>query len=242
MWSFFPTGKIHPMQNATKNILLIALSGLAFATPIAAKATCWEVASESYGIPVNVLKAVAKTESGFNAKAHNGNSNGSYDVGIMQINSSWLPKLEKYGVTEESLRDACTNVKVGAWILSNNAKKLGWNWNAIGAYNVGCAKLEKAECNRRRNRYAWKIHSALNRVGDIGAPTHVVTTYEQGATAVSNKAIHSASDAVQPKKIMVVKLDESDQSMKIAAAPAEYEPREFTVGGFLNYEEVRDDD
>ena len=141
------------MQNATKNFLLIALSGLAFSAPIAAKATCWEATSESYGIPVNVLKAVAKTESGFNAKARNGNSNGSHDVGIMQINSSWLPKLKKYGVTEDSLHDACTNIKVGAWILSNNAKKLGWNWNAIGAYNVGCAKLDKAECDRRRNQY-----------------------------------------------------------------------------------------
>ena len=99
MWRFLPTGKIHPMQNATKNFLLIALSGLAFSAPIAAKATCWEATSESYGIPVNVLKAVAKTESGFNAKARNVNSDGSNDVGIMQINSSWLPKLEKYGVT-----------------------------------------------------------------------------------------------------------------------------------------------
>lgn len=242
MWRFLPTGKIHPMQNATKNFLLIALSGLALAAPMVAKATCWDAASESYGIPVDVLKAVAKTESGFNAKARSVNSDGSHDVGIMQINSSWLPKLEKYGVTRESLRDACTNVKVGAWILSNNAKKLGWNWNAIGAYNVGCAKLDKAECDRRRNQYAWKIHTALNKVGDISAPTHMAATYEQGATAASNKLIHSASAAAQPKKIMVVTLGDSDQSMKLAAVPAEYEPRAFSVGGFLNYEEVHDDE
>ena len=52
----------------------------------------------------------------------------------------------------------------------------------------------------------------------------------------------TSGQKVKPKKIMVVKLGESDQSMKIAAAPAEYEPRAFTVGGFLNYEEVRDDE
>ncbi len=230
------------MQNATKNLLLTALTGIAFAVPAAANATCWEAASQSNGIPVDVLKAVAKTESNFNPKAVNKNSNGTYDIGMMQINSGWLPKLEAYGLTEASLYDACTNLKVGAWILSNNAKKLGWNWNAIGAYNVGCAKLDKAECDRRRNQYAWKIHAALNKVGDIGAPTHVASTYEQGATAASNKVIHSASAVVQPKKIIVVRLGESEQPMKIAAAQSEYEPRTFTVGGFLNHEEVRDDE
>ena len=67
MWRFLPTGKIHPMQNATKNFLLIVLSGLALAAPMVAKATCWDAASESYGIPVDVLKAVAKTESCFSS-------------------------------------------------------------------------------------------------------------------------------------------------------------------------------
>ncbi|WP_126448139.1 lytic transglycosylase domain-containing protein [Sulfuricystis multivorans] len=233
------------MQNATPKYLLITLCGLAVTVPMVARATCWEAASESYGIPVEVLKAVAKTESGFNANARNVNSDGTYDVGIMQINSSWLPKLEKYGVTEESLKDACTNVKVGAWILSNNAKKLGWNWNAIGAYNVGCAKLDKAECVRRRNQYAWKIHAALKKGGDIDAPTQVLaaSAYGQVATAAANMPIHSASAAIQPKKIMVVKLGESDQSMKLATASGEDDLQAFSVGGgFLNYEEVRDDE
>lgn len=235
------------MHNATKTLFLIALAGLASAAPIEANAACWEAASDSYGIPVNVLKAVAKTESGFNANAVNRNKDGTYDIGFMQINSSWLPKLEKYGITEESLKDACTNVKVGAWILSNNAKKLGWNWNAIGAYNVGCAKLDAAECDRRRNQYAWKIHTALNKAGDISAPTHLTPTrliasYEQGATAVSNKVLRSAEAVPQPKKIMVIQLGEAEQTMKIATAQTEYEPRPFTVGGFLNYEETRDDE
>ena len=127
-------------------------------------------------------------------------------------------------------------------LATNNAKKLGWNWNAIGAYNVGCAKLDKTECDRRRNQYAWKIHTALNKVGNISAPTHMAATYEQGATVASNKLIRRVSATTQPKKIMVVMLGDSDQSLKLAAAPAEYEPRAFSVGSCLNYEGVRDDE
>jgi soluble lytic murein transglycosylase-like protein len=134
-----------------------------------AQATCWEDASERFGIPVHVLKAIGKTESNFNAQARNRNSNGSYDIGLMQINSDWLPVLGQYGITEATLFDPCTNLKVGAWILANNAKKYGWNWNAIGAYNVGCAKLDKEECIRRRNLYAWKVHRAINHVGKDAA-------------------------------------------------------------------------
>lgn len=232
------------MHNATRTLLLNTITAAAIAAPVMANATCWEAASEGYGIPEKVLKAVAKTESGFNVNAVNRNKNGSHDIGIMQINSAWMPTLEKYGINEESLKDACTNVKVGAWILSNNAKKLGWNWNAIGAYNVGCAKLDAAECDRRRSRYAWKIHTALNQVTDIRspAPAKSVLSYDQGATSASNKAIRTTNEAPLAKKIMVVQLGDSQSTIQVASANIELQPRGLSVGGFLNYEEVQDDE
>lgn len=149
------------MQQTTK-ILLSAICLTAASSVITgAYATCWEEASNDYGVPVDVLKAVAKTESGFRPNAVNKNKDGSEDVGFMQINSSHLPALGKYGITRASLLDACLNLKVGAWILSENSRRLGWNWDAIGAYNVGCAKLDRAECSRRRAVYSWKIYGAL---------------------------------------------------------------------------------
>ena len=232
------------MQNATKTLLLTALTGIAIAVPAAANATCWEAASQSNGIPVDVLKAVAKTESNFNPKAVNKNSNGSYDIGMMQINSGWLPKLEAFGLTEASLYDACTNLKVGAWILSNNAKKLGWNWNAIGAYNVGCAKLDAAECDRRRNQYAWKVHTALRKVTDIKAPmpNAMVASYEHGATVASNRALHAGGNVAEPKKIMVIQLGSNDSSMKLAKYEGPTDLRGLNVDGFMNYEGEQDDE
>lgn len=236
------------MQSATKNLILHTLSGIAIAIPTIANATCWEAASQSYGIPVEVLKAVAKTESGFNPEARNKNTNGTYDIGMMQINSAWLPKLETYGVTETALQDACTNLKVGAWILSNNAQKLGWNWNAIGAYNVGCAKLDKAECDRRRNSYAWKIHAAMSKVGDLKQPAQAAAlakpSYAQ-ATKTSTDVIRAANATAQPKKIMVVTFAEKEAPAVMTIASAQTvamgEPRGLDVAGFMNYEGEQDE-
>ena len=237
-----PTGKIHPMHNATKTLLLISLSATTLVASGVARATCWNAASESYGIPVDVIKAVAKTESGFNADALNVNKYGSHDIGVMQINSFWLPALAKHGIDEEALKDPCTNVKVGAWILANNAKRLGWNWNAIGAYNVGCAKLSAEECDRRRSKYAWKIHAALNQVTDIKspAPQKPIPSYEQ-ATSTSKTIVRGPEDSTA-KKIFVVRMESSQPPMQVATADLEANVRGLSVGGFLNYEEAESDE
>lgn len=135
-----------------------------------AKATCWDEASAQHGIPSDVLKAIAKVESNFNASAIRrpfkaGNKDGSYDVGLVQINSSHFPMLKsRFGISEQDLYDPCTNLKVGAWILSDNVRRLGWNWNAIGAYNAGCRKLSAERCNELRSVYANKVYAALQGV------------------------------------------------------------------------------
>ena len=137
-------------------------------------ATCWDEASTEYGIPANVLKAIAKVESNFNPKAVRkpfiaGNKDGSYDIGLVQINSSHFARLEReLGITEQHLYDGCTNLKVGASILADNVRRLGWNWNAIGAYNAGCARISKELCTKLRLTYANKVHAALRKL-DSGA-------------------------------------------------------------------------
>jgi soluble lytic murein transglycosylase-like protein len=110
---------------------------------------CWEDAAARYGVNPSVLYAIAKTESGLNPLATNRNKNGSYDIGLMQINSSWLPVLRKYGVLEQQLFDPCTSIHVGAWILAQNMQKLGNSWEAVGAYNARTPEL--------RAKYAQKV-------------------------------------------------------------------------------------
>ena len=130
----------------------IALSLAALATPASA---CWEEAASYYGVSAHLLYAIAKTESGLNPRAINrSNKNGTYDIGLMQINSRWLPMLLKHGIEEQQLYDPCTSIQVAAWILADNMRRMGSTWEAVGAYNARDAAL--------RVKYAWKVYRNLD--------------------------------------------------------------------------------
>lgn len=114
---------------------------------------CWDAAATHYQVNSNLLHAIARTESALNPRAVHRNPNGSRDIGLMQINSSWLPLLERHGISEHDLLRPCTNIYVGAWILAQNFQRLGTNWEAIGAYNARSPALRRA--------YAWRIFRVL---------------------------------------------------------------------------------
>lgn len=90
---------------------------------------------QEYKIPAELLWAIAKTESRFNANAINKNTNGSSDYGLMQINSIHKSWLEKSGISINDLYNPAINIKVGAKILSLCLNKHGWNFKAINCYN-----------------------------------------------------------------------------------------------------------
>lgn len=145
----------------SKSPLQIVAAVLAFGIVGQVRAACYEEAAQRYGVPETLLRAIAQTESGENDRALNRNKNGTLDIGRMQINSGWLRQLSRYGITERRLVEPCTNVMVGAWILSMNALQHGMGWEAVGAYNVGCRALAALECQKRRAKYAWSVHNAL---------------------------------------------------------------------------------
>jgi hypothetical protein len=150
-------------------VLRIARSGLitVMLGATAASASCWEAAGERYGIHPLLLAAIANVESGFNASAVNGSHaerTGSVDLGLMQINSTWLPVLARHGITREHLFDACTSVNVGAWILAGLFARYGATWEAVGAYNAACVRLAAAACTARRVGYARKVEAAVRQL------------------------------------------------------------------------------
>jgi len=115
---------------------------------------CVEEASKSYRINPLIVYAIIKTESGFNPYAIGKNKNGTYDIGLMQINSSWLPFLRKYGYTVNHLFDPCINAKVGTWVLAKCINKYGYNWKAVDCYNKG----KKAT---GRSEYVWRVYKHM---------------------------------------------------------------------------------
>ena len=101
-----------------------------------AHAFCFKEAAERYKVNEILVRAIAKTESDYNPNARNINTDGSEDIGVMQINSSWLSTLRQFGIGREELKDPCTNVNIGSWILAKNIEQYGGTWRAVGAYNA----------------------------------------------------------------------------------------------------------
>ena len=128
------------------------IAAIAIGIPLPAYA-CWDDAARRYNVSGDLLYAIARTESGLNPQAIGRNTNGSRDIGLMQINSAWLPTLASHGIGERDLYEPCTNIHVGAWILAGNVNRLGYTWEAVGAYNAANPV--------RRRAYADKVRRHL---------------------------------------------------------------------------------
>jgi len=124
---------------------------------------CWNEAATRYQVSGTLLQAIARTESAMNPRAVGRNRNGSRDIGLMQVNSAWLPTLATHGITERDLFEPCTNIHIGAWILSGNVSRLGYTWEAVGAYNAVSPAL--------RHAYVQKVRRHLTAASAASAPT-----------------------------------------------------------------------
>ncbi len=112
---------------------------------------CFDDASKRYNVPREILWSIASVESKFKYNAINKNSNGTYDLGMMQVNTIWKNQLLKIGITENMLFDPCQNIYVGTWILAQNIKKYGYGWEAIQRYNGRDTQL----------KYAHKVYKMI---------------------------------------------------------------------------------
>ena len=74
------------------------------------------LAAQTYSVPPAVLVGIHQVEGGTSGQAVGPNQNGSYDLGPMQINTLWVPKLAKYWRVNESTAhrwirdDTCTSL------------------------------------------------------------------------------------------------------------------------------------
>ncbi|WP_053572397.1 lytic transglycosylase domain-containing protein [Caballeronia cordobensis] len=137
------------------NRLSLLLPLLCAILPLHVRADCLDDAARYHRVSVQVVRAIAQQESGMRPYVTNRNTDGSEDIGLMQINSSWLPKLGRFGITRQHLFDACVNAYVGTWILASNIKQFGPTWKAVGAYN--------AVSSNKQLIYANNIYRRLQR-------------------------------------------------------------------------------
>lgn len=136
-------------------IALILLSNAAFSQ------ACWDAAAARYDVNRDVLRSISYVESRFTQTTGKPNSNGTYDVCHMQVNSGHFSYLHTRGITEQALlKNPCVCTEVGAWVLANCAAKFGNTWEAVGCYNAGGAPNRRA----LRLRYARLVRDAYQKL------------------------------------------------------------------------------
>jgi soluble lytic murein transglycosylase-like protein len=151
------------------NLARAGAAATALAGGMSSAQACWDAVAAKYahtGVSAKTLMAIAAVESGLHANATNlthAQRTGSFDIGLMQINSRWLPLLhQRFGIDEKLLRENwCVNLDAGAWILADLYQRMGPGWDAIGAYNAACARGRNTQCLQDRHAYAWKVYRRL---------------------------------------------------------------------------------
>lgn len=156
-------------MNTTRLLPCIAM------IPAMAAASCWNEAATTHNVDPTLLKAIAWQESRGNPRAIGPSlSDGNRALGVMQINTIHLPELSQWGITRNDLFEACTNQKVGAWILKRCIDEFGALWRAVGCYYAGprsraYAAMESYVSGVRKNYegYMRDELSRMTRQGDL---------------------------------------------------------------------------
>lgn len=153
---------------AVSTTLMVSAPSVAGARNQESLEACFIASGLKYNLDPQLLWSIAMVESRGRANAINVNQGEKVteDLGVMQVNSSWLPALAKYSITRERLlKEPCLNIDVGAWILAGTIARYGWQWNAVGAYNAACSKMKGPDCDKARKRYTdqvWRWYSSAD--------------------------------------------------------------------------------
>lgn len=94
---------------------------------------------EIYSVDKNLVYAIIKTESGYDANAVSPKG----AVGLMQIMPSTASWLTDENVTEQDLLDPRVNIDVGVMLLARLNKKYTDFRYVLAAYNAGIGKVDE---------------------------------------------------------------------------------------------------
>ncbi len=81
-------------------------------------AECLNASAAAYKIHPDILLAILLVEGGTVGRNSKANTNGSYDIGLFQINTIHRSTLKAMDISEQELRNnGCLNAAVAAWQL-----------------------------------------------------------------------------------------------------------------------------
>jgi hypothetical protein len=104
--------------------------------PLHERVSCSIMAAAQYRIPANILLAIAQKEAGKHGQWVR-NTNGSFDVGTMQFNTTYLVELAKFGIRPEHVaQPGCYPYQLAAWRLRQHLMRdSGDLWTRAANYH-----------------------------------------------------------------------------------------------------------
>lgn len=116
-------------------------------------ARCIRIAARGHAWLEKTLWGLRVQEAGW-LGAEVANADGSHDLGPLQINSSWVPRIARLvDRSEQQVRnwlqyDACFNAEAARWIFLSGLKVTGDYWKAVGVYHSPTAWRQRAYATR----------------------------------------------------------------------------------------------
>ena len=142
---------------------------------------CLTAAATAHRLPPAMLVILLKVEGGTLGRTSS-NTNATSDIGPMQVNTIWVPKIAaRWNTTPAAayaaLRDnLCANLEAGAWILRQALDEArGDFWSGVGIYH--------SHTPTNKERYLRKVLDASRRLQAqaqkaAGAPTRLASRDE----------------------------------------------------------------
>lgn len=115
-----------------------------------------------YNLPPELVLVIRQQEAGTVGR-ESSNSNGSKDMGPMQINTIHLKMFEKHGITRSQIRNnECVNLFAGAYILHRELTRAGADtWKGVGNYHSATPRYHW----RYRRQVSQRLQKLQQRYG-----------------------------------------------------------------------------
>lgn len=127
------------------------------------KLVCGISAAIEYNVPVDIMLAIADIEAGkpFTVSV---NSNGTFDIGVMQFNTAYLQDLQKFGISAEDVKGTgCYPYRLAAWRIRRHIEyDKGDIWTKAANYHSRTPEYNtvyQAKLKKKAHKWALWLQS-----------------------------------------------------------------------------------
>jgi hypothetical protein len=117
---------------------------------------CVAKAADVFRVEQSALYLILDVEGGTLGQTSAPNTDGTVDIGPMQVNTWWVPSFEARGISRDALQNnLCVNIMAGAWIYAQERRQSKTVAEAIARYHSPSPQHQRI--------YLGQIEKAIDR-------------------------------------------------------------------------------